>query len=88
MRKTRAVFYPKNFIPCVKYGVGNTTVWACFVDSGPGWLAIIDEILNSELYWQTVQENVRVSVCELKLKRKWSCNKTMTQKSKSYKKWL
>lgn len=42
----------------MKYGADNTTLWAYFADSGL-WLAIIDGILNSELYWQILQENVR-----------------------------
>ncbi|KAF7648140.1 hypothetical protein LDENG_00161510 [Lucifuga dentata] len=45
--------------------------FGCFAASGPGRLAIIDGSMNSQLYQQILQENVRVSVRELKLKIKW-----------------
>lgn len=34
--------------------------------------------MNSEFYQQIPQENVRISICELKLRRKWSCCKCKT----------
>ncbi len=46
-------------------------VWGCFATSGPGWLAIIDGTMNSALYQKILKENVRSSVCDLKLKRTW-----------------
>ena len=47
-------------------------VWACFVASSPGQLAIIDGAMNSEAYQQILQENVKVSIYELKLNKKCS----------------
>ncbi len=46
-------------------------VWGCFAASGPGRLAIIDGTMNSALYQKILKENVRPSVCDLKLKRTW-----------------
>ncbi|KAF7648595.1 hypothetical protein LDENG_00154270 [Lucifuga dentata] len=61
----------------------------CFAASGPGRLAIIDGSMNSQLYQQILQENVRVSVRELKLKTSGSRSKTMTKHTcHSTKEWL
>lgn len=46
-------------------------VWGCFAALGHGRLAIIDETMNSALYQKIVKENVRPSVCDLKLKHNW-----------------
>ena len=70
-RKTNAVFQHKNLIPTVKHGGGRIMVRGCFAALGPERLAIIDGTMNSGLYQQILQENVRVSVCELKLNRRW-----------------
>ncbi|KAF7651901.1 hypothetical protein LDENG_00103920 [Lucifuga dentata] len=43
-------------------------LWGCFVASGPGQLAIIEGNMNSALYQRILRENVRSSVCDLKLK--------------------
>lgn len=43
-------------------------VWACFAASEPGWLAVIDGTMNSELYQQIPNENIQTSVCALKRK--------------------
>ena len=42
-------------------------VWDCFTASGPGQLAIIDGKMNSQVYQDILQENVGVSVQQLKL---------------------
>ncbi len=52
----------KNRIPSVKHGGGSIMAWACFAASWPGQLAIIDGRMNSELYQQILNENVRTSV--------------------------
>lgn len=59
-------FQIKNPIPALKHGGGGIMVSGCFASSGPGRLVIIDSlyILESQ---RIVQENVRVSVSELKL---------------------
>ncbi|KAF7660289.1 hypothetical protein LDENG_00283730 [Lucifuga dentata] len=51
----------------VKLGGGNMMVWGCFAASGPERLAIIEGNMNSALYQRILRENVRSSVCELKL---------------------
>ena len=52
--------------------------------------AIIDGTMNSGLYQQILQENIRVSVCELKLNRRLVMQQDNNPKhtSKSTKKWL
>ena len=46
-------------------------VWSCFAASGPGQLAIINGKMNSQVYQDILQENVRLSVRQLKLNRSW-----------------
>ncbi len=70
-RKTNTAFHKKNIIPTVKHGGGSVMVGGCFAASGPGQLAIIDGTMNSALYQKILKENVRPSVCDLKLKRTW-----------------
>ncbi len=70
-RKTNTAFHKKNIITTVKHGGGSVVVWGCFAASGPGGLAIIDGTMNSALYKKILKENVRLSVCDLKLKRTW-----------------
>ncbi len=62
--KTNTGFHKKNIIPTVKHG-GSVAA------SGPGWLAIIDGTMNSTLYQKILKENVRPSICDIKLKRTW-----------------
>lgn len=40
--------------------------WGCFAAAGPGQLAIVDKKMNSQVYHEILQENVRPSVCKLK----------------------
>ncbi len=61
----------KTIIPTVKHGGGSVMVWGCLAASGPGRLAIIDGTMNSALYQKILKENVRPSVCDLKLKHTW-----------------
>ncbi len=58
-------FLHEKLIPSVKHGGGSIMAWACFAESGPGRLATIDGTMNSELYQQIVEENVKTSVREL-----------------------
>ncbi len=69
--KTNTGFQKKNIIPTGKHGGGSVMVWGCFAASGTGQLAIIDGTMNSALYQKILKENVRPSVCELKLKCTW-----------------
>ena len=61
----------QNLIPTVKYGGGSIMVWGCFAGSGAGQLAIIDGKMNSQVYQDILQENVKLSVRQLKLNRSW-----------------
>ncbi|KAK3574450.1 hypothetical protein QTP86_006615 [Hemibagrus guttatus] len=64
-RKSNTTFHKKNIIPTVKYGGGSVMVWGCFAASG---LAVINGTMNSAVYQKILKENVRPSVCDLKLK--------------------
>ncbi len=70
-RKTNRAFHTKNIIPKVKHGGASVMFWGCFAFSEPGRLAIIDGTINSAVYQTILKENVRLSVCDLKLKRTW-----------------
>ena len=61
----------QNLIPNVNYGGGTIMVWGCFAASGPGKLPITDGKMNSHVYQDILHENVRLSVCQLKLNRSW-----------------
>ena len=65
-------------------------VWGCFAASGPGQLAIIDGKLNSQVYQDILQENVRLSVRQLKLNRSWVMQQDNDPKhrSKSSTEWF
>ncbi|KAK3571282.1 hypothetical protein QTP86_005922 [Hemibagrus guttatus] len=83
-------FQKKNIIPTVKYGGGSVMVWGCFAASGPGRLAVINGKMNSAVYQKILKENVRPSVCDLKLKRTWVLQQDNDPKhtSKSTSEWL
>lgn len=66
-RKANTEFWHKDLIPSVKCGDGSTQIWAHFVVSGSGQFVVTDGNMNSELQQQ---ENVRISISELKFKRK------------------
>uniref|UniRef100_A0A803JLP3 Transposase Tc1-like domain-containing protein n=1 Tax=Xenopus tropicalis TaxID=8364 RepID=A0A803JLP3_XENTR len=61
----------QNLIPTVKYGGGRIMVWGCFAASGPGRISIIEGKMNSQVYQDILQENLRPSVHQLKLSRRW-----------------
>ncbi|KAK3564394.1 hypothetical protein QTP86_017309, partial [Hemibagrus guttatus] len=89
-RKSNTAFQKKNIIPTVKYGGGSVIVWGCFAASGPGRLAVINGTMNSAVYQKILKENVRPSVCDLKLKRTWVLQQDNDPKhtSKSTSEWL
>ncbi|KAK3508771.1 hypothetical protein QTP70_006025 [Hemibagrus guttatus] len=89
-RKNNTAFQKKNIIPTVKYGGGSVMVWGCFAASGLGRLAAINGTMNSAVYQKILKENVRPSVCDLKLKRTWVLQQDNDPKhtSKSTSEWL
>ncbi|KAK3555168.1 hypothetical protein QTP86_010055 [Hemibagrus guttatus] len=89
-RKSNTAFQKKIIIPTVKYGGGSVMVWGCFAASGPGRLAVINGTMNSAVYQKILKENVRPSVCDLKLKRTWVLQQDNDPKhtSKSTSEWL
>ncbi|KAK3513701.1 hypothetical protein QTP70_028906 [Hemibagrus guttatus] len=88
--KSNTAFQKKNIIATVKYGGGSVMVWGCFAASGPGRLAVINGTMNSAVYQKILKENVRPSVCDLKLKRTWVLQQDNDPKhtSKSTSEWL
>ena len=80
----------QNLIPTAKYGEGNIVVESCFAASEPGQLAIIDGKINSQVYQHILQENVRLSVRQLKLNRSWVMQQDNDPKhrSKATTEWL
>ncbi|KAK3506031.1 hypothetical protein QTP70_010230 [Hemibagrus guttatus] len=58
--------------------------------SGPGRLAVINGTMNSAVYQKILKENVRPSVCDLKLTRTWVLQQDNDPKhtSKSTSEWL
>ncbi len=83
-------FHKKNILPTVKHGGGSVMVWGCVAASGSGRLAKIDGNMNSALYQKILKENVRPSVCDLKLKRTWVMQQNNDPKhtSKFTSEWL
>ncbi|KAK3517541.1 hypothetical protein QTP70_012629 [Hemibagrus guttatus] len=57
---------------------------------GPGRLAVINGTMNSAVYQKILKENVRPSVCDLKLKQTWVLQQDNDPKhtSKSTSEWL
>ncbi|KAK3562843.1 hypothetical protein QTP86_010750 [Hemibagrus guttatus] len=89
-RKSNTAFQIKIIIPTVKYGGGSVMVCGCFAASGPGRLAVINGTMNSAVYQKILKENVRSSVCDLKLKQTWVLQQDNDPKhtSKSTSEWL
>ncbi|KAK3554864.1 hypothetical protein QTP86_000902 [Hemibagrus guttatus] len=60
------------------------------IPTGPGRLAVINGTMNSAVYQKILKENVRPSVCDLKLKRTWVLQQDNDPKhtSKSTSEWL
>lgn len=48
----------------VKFGGGSVVVWSCMSWEGPGFIAKIDETLDSQLYIQILQEDLQMSIDE------------------------
>jgi transposase len=68
---------------------GSIMVWGCFAASGPGQLAIIDGIMNSQVYQDILLEIVRLPVHQMKLNRSWVMQQDDPKhKSKLTTEWL
>jgi hypothetical protein len=80
----------QNLIPTIKYGGESIIAWGCFAASGHGQLAIIDEKMNSQVYQDILQGNVRLSVRQLKLNSSWVMQQDTDRKHrcKSTTEWL
>uniref|UniRef100_A0A3B3R2T1 Tc1-like transposase DDE domain-containing protein n=1 Tax=Paramormyrops kingsleyae TaxID=1676925 RepID=A0A3B3R2T1_9TELE len=89
-RKKGSAHQHQDLIPTVKHGGGSIMVWGCFAASGPGRIVVIDGKMNSRVYQDILQENVRPSVRQLKLRRGWVMQQDNDPKhtSNSTKEWL
>ena len=89
-RKKGTAHQHQNLITTVKHGGGGIMVCGCFAASLPGHLAIIEGTMNSKVYQDILQENIRAAVHDLKLKRVWVMRQDNDPKhtSKSTKEWL
>lgn len=65
-------------------------VWGCLSASGPGQLAIINGKIYLKVYQDVLQEKLRLSVRQLKLKRGWMLQQDNVPKhrSKSTSEWF
>jgi transposase len=48
----------------VKFGGGNVMVWSCMSWYGPGYIAMIDDSMDSQLYIRILKEDLHMSVEE------------------------
>ena len=70
-RTAGTAHHHQNLIPTVKFGGGSIMVWACFAGSGPGQMEIINGKMDSQVYQNILQKNLKQSVKKLRLKRGW-----------------
>ncbi|KAK3570405.1 hypothetical protein QTP86_019286 [Hemibagrus guttatus] len=78
----------KNIKAHLSFARKQNTLWN-FLE-GPGRLAVINGTMNSAVYQNILKENVRPSVCDLKLKQTWVLQQDNDPKhtSKSTSEWL
>jgi hypothetical protein len=48
----------------VKFGGGSVVVWSCMSWNGPGYIAKVDETMDSQLYIRILQEDLQMSIDE------------------------
>lgn len=46
----------------VKFGGGSVKVWSCFSWEGPGYIVMIDDTMDAELYKKILQEDLQASL--------------------------
>lgn len=72
----------KNLNPAVEDNGGSMMIWACFAAPEPGWFAIIDKTINSELKKTIFLEEKK------KTKAQQKVDHATRQQPKSFKEWL
>ena len=89
-RRWGTAYHNENIFPTVKYGGGNIMIWASFAASGPDQLGIIEGKINPQAYQTILQDDVRMSVSQLKLCRRcvMQQNNDPKHQSKSTTEWL
>lgn len=65
--KTQCITTHTSYISNVKHGGGGVIIWVCFAATVPVKLAVINIMMNSILYQNVLEINVRLSVQQLKL---------------------
>uniref|UniRef100_A0A8C7RRQ8 Transposase Tc1-like domain-containing protein n=1 Tax=Oncorhynchus mykiss TaxID=8022 RepID=A0A8C7RRQ8_ONCMY len=70
-RKKKDEYNPKNTIPTVKHGGGNTILWGCFSAKGTGRLHRIEGRLDEAMYREILANNLLPSVRVLKMGHGW-----------------
>lgn len=55
----------------MKYSGGRIIIWGSFAVSGPGQLVMVEGEINLQVYKGILQDNVRVAIHWLKLRRSW-----------------
>ncbi len=77
-RKKKDEYNPKNTIPTVKHGGGNTMLWGCFSAKGTGRLHRIEGRMDGAMYHEILANSLLPSVIALKMGRGWGSSMTMT----------
>lgn len=55
---------PRKVAGTVKFGGGNVKVWSCFSWYGPGYIVMVDDTMDAELYKKILQEDLQASLNE------------------------
>ena len=71
-RRKGSAHDPENTIPTVKFGGGRILVWGCFSSAGTGKLHIIEGKMNGAMYRGILNDEILLSVNDLKLRRGWT----------------
>ena len=70
-RSRNKEFNPICTVPTVKHGGGSLTVWVCcFARNGPGWLYVLDWIMDRLYYRDILEQNLLASMEKLDLQNK------------------
>ena len=64
-RKNGTAFKKHNIIPTVKFGGGSIMIWGCFLSKGTGELQVIHDRMNSSMYWEILEKNLKKSATSL-----------------------
>ena len=79
----------KSLIQTQMYGEEGIMLWGCLATSGPGYTAVIDRKINSQIFQDILQKNLWPSFHQLQLNRWWVMQQDSNpkQRSKSTTQW-